>query len=89
MVTFDSGTALSSVPNFAAKHFKEQGIPLSDNVIKCNSEKQFGDMTYVIGGKDYTLTNKEWMTPAKNIALVQKGSKLHFDMGPLGPEIMI
>ena len=43
-----------SVPKFASKNFMENGIPTSDNIVKCNSEKDFGDMTLVIGGKKYT-----------------------------------
>ena len=53
LITFDSGTSLMSVPKFAAKNFAEHGIPTSSNVVKCNNEKDFGDMSLVIGGKEY------------------------------------
>lgn len=43
-----------SVPKFAAKNFIENGIPMSNFVKKCKSEKDFGDLTLVIGGKEYT-----------------------------------
>lgn len=64
LITFDSGTSLMSVPKFATKNFMEHGIPTSNFIRKCDNEKQFGDMTLVIGGKDYNLSNEEWMFPA-------------------------
>jgi len=42
-------------------------------------------MTLVIGGKDYTLSNEEWMFPAQKPSLAQSGQQMHFSMGPLGP----
>ena len=53
-----------SVPKFAAKNFSENGIPTSNSIKKCKDEKDFGDLTLVIGGKEYTQTNDEWMFPA-------------------------
>lgn len=85
LITFDSGTSLMSVPKWATANFAEHGIPTSDNIVKCNSEKDFGDMTLVIGGKDYLQTNEEWMFPAQSPNLAQAGSKMHFSMGPVGP----
>lgn len=63
LITFDSGTSLMSVPKFATKNFVEHGIPTSNFVKRCNSAKEFGDMSLVIGGKKYTLNNDEWMFP--------------------------
>lgn len=50
-------------------------------------------MSFVIGGKNYELTNDEWMFPAKTLSsasLAQGGlQKLTFTSpGPLGPQIM-
>ena len=50
-------------------------------------------MAFVIGGKEYELTNDEWMFPAKTLSsasLAQGGlQKLNFmSPGPLGPQIM-
>lgn len=53
-----------SVPKFATKKFVEIGIPTTNYVKKCKDEKEFGDLTLVIGGKDYVMTNDEWMFPA-------------------------
>ena len=65
LITFDSGTSLMSVPKWATKNFNENGIPTSNSMVKCNSEKDFGDMTLVIGGKKYVQSNSEWMFPAQ------------------------
>ena len=69
LITFDSGTSLMSVPKFAAMHFMTKGIPTAEYQTKCKNEKQFGDMTLVIGGKDYVLKNEEWMFPAEKPSL--------------------
>jgi len=42
-------------------------------------------MTLVIGGKDYVMSNEEWMFPAQKPSLSQGGQQMHFSMGPLGP----
>lgn len=57
--------------------------------IPCQSHTQFGDMTLVIGGKDYTVSNEEWMFPAQSLALAQSGGMMKFKKpGPLGPQLM-
>ena len=53
-----------AIPPYAAEELKKGGIPLGDTPIKCDSEKQYGDMVLVINGKDYVLSNEEWMEPA-------------------------
>jgi len=47
-------------------------------------------LTYVIGGKEYTLTNDEWMFPASDIQMgnLAQGGKMMMNFehpGPLGP----
>jgi cathepsin D len=90
LITFDSGTSLMSMPTFATKMLAAAKIPTSSNVTPCSSAQQFGDMTLVIGGKDYTLSNEEWMFPAQQIQLSQGGSQLtkFAKLGPLGPQMM-
>lgn len=53
LMTFDSGTSLMSIPKFAAKRFVENGLPVASLAKKCSSEKDFGEMTLLIGGKKY------------------------------------
>ncbi len=69
LITFDSGTSPMSMPTTAVEQLRKQGIPSSANIVDCKSEKQFGDMELVIGGKSYLLTNEEWMMPAQTLGL--------------------
>jgi len=47
-------------------------------------------MALVINGKDYVLSNDEWMFPSQELAMAQGGVSQHlnFNMGPLGPQLM-
>ena len=65
LVTFDSGTSLMSMPTDAVNSFVKSGIPTMDHAAPCNDQREFGDITYVIGGKDYTISNDEWTLSAE------------------------
>lgn len=67
MITFDSGTSLMSMPTFATDKLAKDHIPTASFIVPCGNQQQFGDMTLVISGKPYTLTNEEWMFPAQQI----------------------
>ena len=69
LITFDSGTSLMSMPSFATDSLNKQGIPTSNNPVSCKNEQQFGELTLVIGGKNYVLSNDEWMFPAQTPGL--------------------
>lgn len=58
-----------SVPSFAYKKMVNKGIPTANKGIECQSKDQFGDLTFVIGGKDYTLTNDEWMFDPQSVSM--------------------
>ena len=90
LITFDSGTSLMSFPTWGAEKMMQSKLPTANFVVPCNSHTQFGDMTLVIGGKDYTLSNEEWMFPSQEVKLGQAGEfqKMDFSMGPLGPQLM-
>ena len=47
-------------------------------------------MALVINGKEYGLSNEEWMFPSQELAMAQGGvsQQLNFNMGPLGPQLM-
>ena len=61
LVTFDSGTSKMAFPMWAAKLVNSNGIPIGKVGEKCQSEKSYGDLTIIIGGKDYVLSNEDWM----------------------------
>mmetsp|Transcript_22280 Transcript_22280/g.34459 ORF Transcript_22280/g.34459 Transcript_22280/m.34459 type:complete len:147 (+) Transcript_22280:922-1362(+) len=88
LITFDSGTSLMSVPQFAAQKLVKQKVPLSNFILPCENQQQFGDLTLVINGIDYTLTNDEWMFPSQPIQFAQGGQQMKFNFGPLGPQLM-
>lgn len=90
LITFDSGTSLMSMPQFATDALNKQGIPTAAKAVSCKNEKQFGELTLVIGGKNYVLDNDEWMFPAQSDAFAQAESKLMTfrKAGPLGPQIV-
>jgi hypothetical protein len=64
LITFDSGTSLMSFPTWGAEKMMQNKLPTANFVVPCQSHTQFGDMTLVIGGKDYVLSNEEWMFPS-------------------------
>ena len=88
LITFDSGTSLMSVPTFASKILMQHQVPTANFVMPCQNQAQFGDLTLVIGGDEYTLSNEEWMFPSEQIKFAQGGQTLNFKMGPLGPQVM-
>jgi hypothetical protein len=79
-----------SFPTWGAQKLVENKLPTANNIVPCTSHAQFGDMTLVINGKDYTLSNEEWMFPSQELQMAQGGvsQQLNFNMGPLGPQLM-
>ena len=90
LITFDSGTSLMSFPTWGAEKMMQNKLPTANFVVPCQSHSQFGDMSLVIGGKEYVLSNEEWMFPSQEIKMAQGGmpQQMHFNMGPLGPQLM-
>ena len=87
LITFDSGTSLMSLPKFAEEKLAQQQIPTFDSLQKCEDNAQFGDLTFVIGGKDYSLKADEWMLPAHTQNLAQGFQEDIIPFGPIGPEL--
>merc|ERR1719454_2307281 len=65
------------------------GIPTADHMVECTSREEIGDLTYVIGGKDYTLDAEEWLFPEVNLNLAQGGHMIEHRMGPVGPQLFM
>lgn len=60
LITVDSGTSEMTMPSWAVK--KVIGImPLKTNALRCKSPADFGELTFVINGFDYTLPNDDWV----------------------------
>jgi cathepsin D len=88
LITFDSGTSLGSVPGFAYKKLIAGGYPTIKNIVECENKNKFGDLTYVINGKDFTLTPDEWMFDQAEGQFAQ-GGITKFGMGALGPQMSL
>jgi hypothetical protein len=58
-----------SFPTWGAEKMMQAKLPTANFVVPCTSHTQFGDMTLVIGGKDYNLSNEEWMFPSQEVKL--------------------
>lgn len=86
IVTFDSGTQLFTMPKFAVESFKRHGLPTLKNKQECLGREQFGNLTFVINGKDYTMTAEEWLIAPGSMKLAQGGEPFEdYELGPLGP----
>ena len=90
LITFDSGTSLMSFPTWGTQKLIDNKLPTANNIVPCQSHSQFGDMSLVINGKDYVLSNEEWMFPSQELTMAQGGvsQQLNFNMGPLGPQLL-
>lgn len=43
----------------------------------------------MINGKDYVLSNEEWMFPSQQIQMAQGAQHIKYSMGPVGPQLMV
>lgn len=60
LITVDSGTSEMTMPSWAIKKVIGK-IPLKNNAMKCNNQSDFGELTFVINGFEYTLPNDDWV----------------------------
>lgn len=58
----DSGTTFASVPGWAYNEILGK-VPTLDNGVDCKSEEDFGKLTWVINGKEYSMEANEWVYP--------------------------
>lgn len=49
-----------TMPSWAIKKVVGK-IPLKNNAVKCHNLTQFGELTFVINGFEYTLPNDDWV----------------------------
>ena len=67
-IILDSGTSHMSMPGKGLRNFVKQGIPTYFEKRKCDNQKSWGDLTFVIGGHDYTLPNDDWLYEPKPLS---------------------
>lgn len=63
LVTVDSGTSYLGFPEWAIDKSKNV-MPNRVNTLPCDKADDFGEMTFVINGNEYTLPNSDWMFEA-------------------------
>ena len=60
LITVDSGTSEMTMPSWALKKVIGK-MPLKNNAMSCQNQTQFGDLTFVVNGFEYTLPNDDWV----------------------------
>ena len=62
LITIDTGAVEELFPGWIEKPFEELGYPTMSKAKECNSINDIGDITFVIGGKDYVYPAENWLT---------------------------
>jgi len=62
IITVDSGTTFASLPGWAYNDITGK-VPTLDHGVDCESEKDFGQFSWVINGKEYVMEANEWVYP--------------------------
>lgn len=60
LITVDSGTSEMTMPSWALKKVIGK-MPLKNNAMICKNQTDFGDLTFIINGFEYTLPNDDWV----------------------------
>ena len=62
MITFDSGSPYDIFPPWADSALAELGYPSQAKAKECpNGVEEFGQLSFVIGGVEYTYEPNEWV----------------------------
>ena len=77
LLTIDSGSSQMAFPKWGVDKMVSKGLPAGGHGVACSSPSEMGDLTFVIGGKDYLVPNSDWVTSGSS--LTQKR------IGPLSP----
>ena len=76
LITVDSGSSMMAMPSFAYEQLEGMGKPSMTNPVNCASQKDFGELTFVINGIDYTFQPEEWVyPPTPQSSLAQSGQE--------------
>jgi hypothetical protein len=60
LITVDSGTSEMTMPSWAINQVVGK-MPLKTNSVRCKQPEDFGELTFVINGFEYTLPNDDWV----------------------------
>jgi len=62
LLTVDSGTSYMAMPTWAFDTLTNK-IPTASQSVDCSSNSDFGNITFVLNGHNYTLHASEWIYP--------------------------
>ena len=83
MLTVDSGTSEMTMPSWAIKKVIGK-MPLKTNAMKCKNQTDFGELTFVINGFEYTLPNDDWVEKSVEVTPPQIDGKTQAaQVGPM------
>lgn len=60
LITVDSGTSEMTMPTWALNQVIGK-MPLKYNSMICRNQTDYGDLTFIINGFEYTLPNDDWV----------------------------
>ena len=80
LLTPDSGTSMITFPSWAHAEFMNEYGQVED--CEEGSEYSYGDLTFVINGKEYALPSHHWMEREYNSSL-EAGGSCSTTIGPL------
>lgn len=62
-------------------------MPLKNSPMKCNSQAEFGNITFVINGFEYTMPNDDWVEKALDVDNGQRMAETT-EEAQVGPSLM-
>ena len=66
---------MMAMPSFAFDQLAGMNIPTMTHPVECSSQDQFGQLTWVINGVDYTFEPSEWVYPPTNPQLLAQSGQ--------------
>lgn len=73
LLTIDSGSSQMAFPKWGVDKMVSKGLPAGGHGAACGSAAELGDLTFVIGGKDYLIPNSDWVTSGSSMAQRRNG----------------
>ena len=86
LITVDSGTSEMTMPSWAIKKVIGK-MPLKNNPMKCNNQTDFGNLTFVINGFEYTLPNDDWVEKSLEVNNPQSMAEMT-EEAQVGPSML-
>ena len=67
LLTIDSGSSQMAMPKWGVDKMVGNSLPAGGHNAPCSSPSELGDLTFVIGGKDYVIPNSDWVTHGNSL----------------------